>query len=129
MLRNLIHDGELLANWGQWDGAVASGIAKVEVHRTLARVSQQARLTGDGLARATQAFADLEEAIRWLPVTPEVLAAACGPLPTVVKALDAIHLVTAQLLRTAGIPDLVFATHDRQLGLAAAAMGFEVAGV
>jgi len=119
----------MLANWGSWDAAIASAVARVEVHRTLARVAQQGRLTAGGFAEAALAFSELEQGVRWLPLTPGVIDAACEPLPTVVKALDAIHLVTARLVRDIGVSDLVFATHDRQLAQAATTIGFDVAGV
>jgi len=45
------------------------------------------------------------------------------------KTLDALHLATARRARATLAPDLIFATHDRQLASAAVQMGFEVAGV
>lgn len=42
---------------------------------------------------------------------------------------DAIHLATAMLLRETRYPDLVFATHDRRLGMAARLAEFTVVGV
>lgn len=62
-------------------------------------------------------------------VTPAILGAASQPLPTVLGTLDAIHLATAVLWRESRDPDLVIATHDRALALAARASGFRVIGV
>ncbi len=43
--------------------------------------------------------------------------------------LDALHLATAGAVRLRRSPaELVFATHDKQLGRVAEAMGFEVIG-
>lgn len=47
---------------------------------------------------------------------------------TSVGTLDALHLATALAVR-AQVPSMVLATHDRELGLAATAMGFNVLGV
>jgi len=46
-----------------------------------------------------------------------------------VKSLDALHLASAQLLREREAHDLVFATHDRQLGRLAALLDFPVIGL
>ncbi len=40
-------------------------------------------------------------------------------MPTVVGSLDAIHLVSAMLVRERHDPNVVFATHDRQNAVAA----------
>jgi hypothetical protein len=57
-----------------------------------------------------------------------VLDRAAEAFPTSLGSLDAIHLASALLARTA-ISDLEFATHDDELGIAARAMGFGVVGV
>ena len=49
-------------------------------------------------------------------------------MPTTLGTLDAIHLASALVLREE-VPDLVFATHDRQPAIGARALGFEVIGV
>ena len=64
-----------------------------------------------------------------VPVSRSVLDRAGSSLPLPVKALDAIHLATALQLRERRHADLVFATHDRQQGRAARALGFEVIGL
>jgi hypothetical protein len=43
-------------------------------------------------------------------------------------SLDAIHLATAELWRETRGQEIVFATHDRALGLGARASGFKVIG-
>ncbi|MBM3147160.1 MAG: type II toxin-antitoxin system VapC family toxin [Actinobacteria bacterium] len=62
-------------------------------------------------------------------VSRSVLDSAAAPLPVRLKTLDAIHLATAVQWRQRRASALVFATHDRQLGRAAAALGFPVIGV
>jgi hypothetical protein len=49
-------------------------------------------------------------------------------MPTVLGTLDAIHLATALLWRENTGSDLVMATHDGSLALAARAAGFRVIG-
>ena len=129
MIRRLVGDGPPLKTWGAWDAAVSSEVGRIEVHRTLARLLHEGRLNGSGWAEAGQRFKEIEEGILWIPLTPRVSAVAAGPLPTVLKALDAIHLASAAFVRETSGPVLTFATHDRQLATAAVAMSFDVAGV
>jgi len=49
-------------------------------------------------------------------------------MPTELGTLDAIHLASALLWRETTAEDLVMATHDRALGLAALAHGLRVVG-
>lgn len=58
-----------------------------------------------------------------------VLERAAQPMPTELETLDALHLATAVLWREASDSDLVMATHDIALGLAARAHGFPVVGM
>lgn len=55
----------------------------------------------------------------------EVLERALDPFPVPVRALDALHLATADYLRR-DIPELRVATYDRRLAAAARALRFEV---
>ncbi len=129
VIRRLVGDGPPLATWGAWDAAVSSEVGRIEVHRTLARLLHEGRLNNNGWAEALQRFGEIEQGVLWIPLTPRVAAVAAGPFPTVLKALDAIHLASAAFVRETSGPDLNIATHDRQLASAAAAMGFDVVGV
>ena len=51
------------------------------------------------------------------------------PLPVALGTLDGIRLATALLWRERAGADLVMATHDAALGLAARAVGFRVIGL
>ena len=61
-------------------------------------------------------------------MTAPVLARAAQPLPTELGTLDAIHLATALLWREHTGGDIVMATHDVALGMAARACGLSVVG-
>ena len=50
-------------------------------------------------------------------------------MPTELGTLDALHLATAVLWRQMSGVDLVMATHDLALGMAAQAHGFPVVGL
>jgi predicted nucleic acid-binding protein len=61
-------------------------------------------------------------------LTIPVLARAAQPLPTALGTLDAIHLATALLWKERTGADLVMATHDEALAIAARASGLRVIG-
>lgn len=62
-------------------------------------------------------------------LTRSVLERAAQPLPTSLGTLDALHLVTALLWRERRGADVVMATHDEALGIAAKAAGLRVVGL
>ena len=95
----------------------------VEVRRVLYR----AKVDDRGLDEALRHLVVVEAGIEFLPLAPAVLALASEPTP-VLKTLDALYLATARQVRALAIPELVIATHDRQLATAAAAMGFPIEG-
>ena len=80
------------------------------------------------LARRLVLFQQLRRMSK-IAVARSVLDRAGSSFPLPVKTLDAIHLATALQLRERRYRELVFATHDRQQGRAAAALGFEVIGM
>ena len=64
-----------------------------------------------------------------MDIDAAVLDRAAQPIPTELGTLDAIHLATALLWKDMSRIDLVMATHDEALGLAAQAHGMPVVGV
>jgi len=56
------------------------------------------------------------------------LTRAAQPLPVSRGTLDAIHLATALAWREMNATDLVLATHDARLSVAARALGLEIVG-
>jgi hypothetical protein len=71
---------------------------------------------------------DWFEAIDLVRFQAPILSRASEPFPTPLGTLDAIHLSTGLVWRDRMGQDLVMATHDRALALAARAFGFQVAG-
>jgi len=107
---------------------VSSSLLRVECLRTLDRARLKPGSDEIALAQDRAKVLELLGAFSFAPITDPVLQRAGDPFPTSLGSLDAIHLATALELR-ADIPDLLFATHDRELALAARAVGFEVSGV
>jgi uncharacterized protein len=64
-------------------------------------------------------------ALHILALDDEVCGRCRAPFPTHVRTLDALHLATADYLRTRGFLPRI-ATYDRRMGDAAVAMGFQL---
>jgi predicted nucleic acid-binding protein len=109
--------------------ALTCFITEVECLRAVEAARLRRQLTADEAAdRRWLAYRYLRRVRRMMP-SMSVLRRAGEPYPLALKSLDAIHLASALVLRDQRDPYLVFATHDRQLGRAAATMGFEVIGL
>ena len=81
------------------------------------------------IARKREAVFALLRAATLVQPTRAVLERASQPLPTPLGTLDAIHLATALVWREVRGENLVIATHDGELGLAARACGLSVIGL
>ena len=64
--------------------------------------------------------------IAFLELSAPVLARALAPFPTPVRTLDALHLASADFLRSSGQP-LQLATYDQRMMTAGVAMGMVLA--
>jgi predicted nucleic acid-binding protein len=128
LVRILLGESGPLEGWGTWDVAYTSELTLVEACRVIDRL----RLTGaynDGDVAAARGSVDaLLEGIDTVAMTRAIIESAMHPMPVVLRALDALHVATALALRNTLVPDLAFATHDRQQALAARAFGFTVLG-
>jgi predicted nucleic acid-binding protein len=129
LLRVVLRQPDALAEWRRIERGVASALVEVECLRTLDRLRVAASLTDRELARRRQAVYRVLDATEIVEITRPVLARAAQPMPTALGTLDAIHLATALLWREWRGEDLVFATHDTALALAARASGVAVVGV
>jgi hypothetical protein len=99
----------------------------LECLRTIDRARIRFGLPDAEVARRRSAVFEQLEGFDFVRLDQVVLERAAEPLPTVVGSLDAVHLTSALFAR-GQFPDLAFATHDDQLGVAARAMGFSVLG-
>lgn len=129
LLRIVLKDGPLLSDWGDHYPAYVSRLAIVEMRRVLDRLRMNGAMDDFQLIAVTEKARDFEESLRILPLADEVLDRASQPMGVVVGTLDAIHLATAVVLRAYEVPDLIFATHDRQQARGASMLGFDVVGV
>jgi predicted nucleic acid-binding protein len=129
LLRVVLGHRDRLKEWKAIREGVASALAEVECLRTLDRLRLRGAMTDRDLATRREAIYRLVEEVDVVEPTRPVLTRASNPPPTPIGTLDAIHLATAMLWREASPSDLVFATHDAALGIAARASGFRVIGI
>jgi predicted nucleic acid-binding protein len=111
---------------------VSSVLALVECHRTLDRLWRIGDLSDEKLATKRAETMTILNRLQSVPISGSVIDAACRPFPNVLGALDSIHLATALAYRQTQPEDerpILFATHDKQLARAAAALNFEVIGI
>lgn len=80
------------------------------------------------LVRRRATVYDLLDTLEVVEPSRPILSRAGQPFPIDLGTLDAIHLATAILRREASQRDLIVATHDARLDLAARAVGFDIMG-
>jgi hypothetical protein len=108
------------------ESVVTSVMTFLECERAFLRASAAGRTIETQLADRRAVLAQVGAHWHRMPVNDEILDAARRPFPIEpVRTLDAIHLVSALLARSA-IAGLVLLTLDRRVRAAAAALGFEV---
>ncbi len=129
VLRVVLGQRGALREWKAVETGVASALVEVECLRTLDRLRLLEGIAETEIARRREAVYRIVEAITLVEPTQPILARASQPLPVALGTLDAIHLATALLWRERSDANLVMATHDAALGLAARAVGFRVIGL
>lgn len=129
LLRVVLGQLNALPEWSAIESGVVSALVEVECLRTLDRLRLLEGLSDDEIAVRREGVYRLLDAVEMIEPTRPVLSRAAQPLPTALGTLDAIHLATALLWREQGHTDLVMATHDEALAIAAKASGFRVVGI
>jgi predicted nucleic acid-binding protein len=127
LLRIVLGEPKPLREWRKIDSVLSSELIRVEALRSIDRARVLLQLEDAEIAERRAGVLQLLSGFRLARMDSRVLARAADPFPTLIRTLDAIHLATADLARRA-TKDLVFATHDRELGTAATALGFRVIG-
>ena len=129
VLRVILGQRDQLAEWQHIITAVTSGLLEVECLRTIDRLRLLGQIDAEQSATRREAVFRVLEAVELVELTGAVLHRAAQPMPAPLATLDAIHLATAEMWREANQRDLLVATHDRALALAARGNGFRVVGV
>jgi predicted nucleic acid-binding protein len=128
LLRVLLGQPDRLPEWPDIELGVGSALVEVECLRALDRLRLREDLKPEDLAVRREAVYRLTAGMQVVEPTWPVLRRAGQPFPTPLGTLDALHLATALLWRDTRGEDLVLATHDRALALAARASGLRVVG-
>lgn len=129
LLRVALRQPDALAQWRQIQQGVSSALVMTESLRTLDRLRLRANLADTEVASRRATILQLIASLELVEIDAVVLDRAAQPMPTELGTLDAIHLATALLWKEMSRVDLVMATHDGALGLAAQAYGLPVVGV
>lgn len=129
VLRLVLGQPGPLAEWMEITHGVASGVLEVECLRTIDRLRVGGALGVEDAVVRREAIHRILESLELVDVTPAVLRRAAQPMPAPLGTLDAIHLASAELWREVTGKELVLATHDQALALAARGTGFRVVGV
>jgi len=129
LLRVVLGQPRRLKEWKRITRGVASALVEVECLRTLDRLRIAERISDESLAPRREAIYRLVESMEIVEPSRPILTRAAQPMPAALGTLDAIHLATVLLWRERTGLDLVLATHDAGLGMAARASGVRVVGV
>jgi uncharacterized protein len=128
LLRVALRQPDALPEWRRIQQGVSSALITTESLRTLDRLRLRAKLADAEVASRRDAILRLIASLELVEIDGVVLERAAQPLPTELGTLDAIHLATALLWKDMSRVDVVMATHDGALALAAKAHGLHVIG-
>ena len=127
LLRLVLGERGALKEWRVGERLIASELIRLECLRTIDRFCLRDGLADDAVAERRASIIEALRSFELLPIDRLVIERAAGQFPTALGTLDAIHLASALVVREE-VPDLVLATHDQELALAAKAVGFRVVG-
>lgn len=128
VLSYLLKQTNALKPWGEWTRVCLSQVNQLEAYRTFYRLRIMGLVDDERLAILFQEYRKVTEQAEIIEVNRAVLERAEKPFPTVIGSLDAIHLASALLWQESERKELVFLTHDAQLGRAAIASGLQAKG-
>lgn len=118
-----------LRRWGGWLRVYTSELTRVEYLRTVDRLRLNGAIEDETAVDLHARFDVLWHTVHRVPLRAEILARAADAFPTVIGALDALHLSSALAARVDCGGDLTLLTHDRQLARTALALGLKTDGI
>lgn len=129
VLRIVLGQNRRLKDWKRIRRGVASALVEVECLRAIDRVRHAQYLRDHDVVVRREAVFRLMDEVEVVEPARAILSRAAQPFPTPLGTLDAIHLATALTWRERSDADLVMATHDAALGMAARSSGLQVIGL
>jgi hypothetical protein len=124
VLRPLFGQGGRIQTWGRWQAAYSSELLGVECRRAIDRLRLLSIYDDNQVGEAVERLSTIERTIKRIRLSKSIVQAASKTMPTMVKTLDAFHLVSAVAIRERRGIELLFATHDSRQAIAARALGF-----
>ena len=106
----------------------SSELCEVEIFRAIERARLTNQLTDWSTALKTKEAGQWLESIYIIPFSREIIVLARHTFGVPVRALDALHVASAQWLSREQQTELLFCTHDQQQKRAAMSRGLEVVG-
>ena len=128
ILRRLLREAAALAAVDNVTWGVTSRITRLECLRTLDRLHLRGSIGAEEFADLRNKVLRLMEKLEIVPMSDPVISLAESSFSVALGSLDSIHLSSALEWQRARGEPLILLTHDRELGLAARAQGFEVVG-
>ena len=129
VLRLVLGEPDRLREWEEINVGVSSALTQVECLRTLDHLRLHKSLSAEETSSRREAVFRLLEGVELVDITSEILERAAQPFSVPLGTLDALHLATAMLWREVRGKQLVMATHDVALAMAARSCGFKTVGV
>ena len=129
ILSRLLKQANQYTNWGHWESCYTSVLSRVEFYRTIDRMRLHGRLTDTERVDLQDQFGMVEKTSYQVALSQHVLDQACMAMPTVLRTLNAVHLVTALQVKNLKNIQITFLTHDAQLATGARAFGLHVEGI
>jgi predicted nucleic acid-binding protein len=111
------------------DRVVSSRVVEVETFRAVDRLRLVGQLDDQETAAKRKELTDLVAMLDLAPVDDQVIDRARGSFAVNVRALDALHVATAEILASEATGEpLEFWTHDERQAMAALSRGLTVRG-
>jgi hypothetical protein len=123
VLRPLFAQPNVLKRWGDWKAAYSSELLGVECRRAIDRLRLDGQYDDRQVAEVMEQLGKIERTIKNIRLSRTILQAASHSMPTTVRTLDCIHLVSAIAVRERRNIEILFATHNSQQATAARALG------
>lgn len=128
LLRLVLREPGALEELQRCEVLVSIELLAVECARTIDRMRLQNALSTEEAAFRLASVNDWLEAVDLVLLQRPILVRAAEPFPIPLGTLDALHLATALVWRDRMQQELIMATHDGRLAIAARAFGIQVLG-
>ena len=129
ILRVVLRQGGVSVDLSGSEPVASSHVVEVETCRALDRERLMGHLDDLATALKRKELSDLLLRLDLAPVSQAVIDRAKGSFPVNLRALDAIHVATAELLVAEATEAVEFWTHDARQAAAALSRGLTVRGI